>query len=325
MSPDDRTPHREDGIANANWLLSPRRYDRNVLYRGSRLNARLNRSLGPKMSGRSISAGWRELPPSPRSPLYKENSARPPPAGSARVVRARVAETIAALGIDLGLTAFAALSEGACIAPLKALACQQVRLRRYQRSVSRKKKGSANRRKAVARLATLHRRIARQRNDWLHKLGTELADRHPVIALEDLHVRNMSASAQGTAAAAGKPEGRLGRDIRPSGQGGCQAHRSNVPPHPFGATSGCKAPGAGSSHCLSMPGWVGPMREAEPADGPLVRRCFGFALASICTRDGCPFVCALLFALGVLVLRTTRFAGPAQAAGSVTATGGPCT
>jgi len=125
-------------------------------------------------------------------------------------IQVQVAQTLPALGvaptlgIDLGLTVFAALSEGACIAPLRALACQQVRLRRYQRSVSRKKKGSANRRKAVARLANLHRRITRQRNDWLHKLSTELADRHPVIALEDLRVKNMSASARGTVAAPGQ-------------------------------------------------------------------------------------------------------------------------
>lgn len=108
------------------------------------------------------------------------------------------------LGIDLGLAAFAATSDGALVAPLKALARQQVRLRRYQRSVARKKKGSANRKKAVQRLGALHRRISHQRNDWLHKLTTDLADNHPVIALEDLRIKNMSASAAGTVEAPGK-------------------------------------------------------------------------------------------------------------------------
>lgn len=108
------------------------------------------------------------------------------------------------LGIDLGLAAFAATSDGALVAPLKALAKQQVRLRRYQRSVSRKKKGSANRKKAVAKLGTLHRRIAHQRSDWLHKLTTDLAEAHPVIVLEDLAVKNMSASAAGTVETPGK-------------------------------------------------------------------------------------------------------------------------
>lgn len=102
------------------------------------------------------------------------------------------------LGIDLGLSAFAATSQGEIVPPLQAMARQQCRLRRYQRSVSRKKKGSVNRGKALARLGQLHRRIARQRNDWLHQLSTELADRHPVIAIEDLRVSAMSASAKRT-------------------------------------------------------------------------------------------------------------------------------
>jgi len=108
------------------------------------------------------------------------------------------------LGIDLGLAQFAAMSDGKAVSPLRALAKQRVRLKRYQRSVARKKKGSANRKKAVVRLGNLHRRIAHQRSDWLHKLTTDLADVHPVIALEDLRIRNMSASAAGTVEAPGK-------------------------------------------------------------------------------------------------------------------------
>jgi putative transposase len=79
------------------------------------------------------------------------------------------------------------------------MAEQQRRLRRYQKSVPRKKKGSCNRRKAITRLGNLHRRIARSRADWLHKLSTGLVASHPVIALEDLRVAAMSASARGTA------------------------------------------------------------------------------------------------------------------------------
>lgn len=125
-------------------------------------------------------------------------------------IQVEVAEMVPArglapsLGIDLGLAQFVATSAGEAVLPLKALARQQRRLGHLQRAVSRKKKGSANRKKAVARLGGLHRRIAHQRADWLHKLTTELADRHPVIALEDLKVRNMSASAKGTLLAPGK-------------------------------------------------------------------------------------------------------------------------
>ena len=108
------------------------------------------------------------------------------------------------LGIDLGVAAFAATSAGLLVEPLSALKRQQQRLRRYQRSVARKVKGSCNRKKSVQRLAALHRRIARQRSDWLHQLSTRLASEHAVIAIEDLRVKNMSASASGTAAAPGK-------------------------------------------------------------------------------------------------------------------------
>jgi putative transposase len=116
------------------------------------------------------------------------------------------------LGIDLGLAQFASFAgspvciEGSqvqAVAPLKALARQQRRLKRLQRSVSRKKKRSANCKKAIHRLGALHRRIARQREDWLHKLTTQLAAQHPVIAIEDLRVAAMSASAKGTASEPG--------------------------------------------------------------------------------------------------------------------------
>jgi putative transposase len=108
------------------------------------------------------------------------------------------------LGVDLGVALFAAMSDGRTVEPLNALKKQQRRLKHAQRAVSRKVKGSRNRRKAVDRLGRLHARIAAQRNDWLHKLSTELADQHPVIAIEDLKVAAMSASAAGTAQAPGK-------------------------------------------------------------------------------------------------------------------------
>jgi putative transposase len=114
------------------------------------------------------------------------------------------AELQPTLGVDLGVALFAATSEGRRIEPLGALRKQQRRLRHAQRAVSRKQRGSRNRRKAVDRLARLHARIAAQRNDWLHKLSTGLADAHPVIAIEDLRVAAMTASAAGTIVAPGK-------------------------------------------------------------------------------------------------------------------------
>jgi putative transposase len=123
-------------------------------------------------------------------------------------IQVRQQEAIAALelaptlGIDLGLTVFAATSDGRLIAPVRALAKRQRQLKYLQRTLARKRRGSSNRRKAVRRLANLHRRIARQRLDWLHKLTARLADQHAVIALENLSIKNMSASARKTNAPA---------------------------------------------------------------------------------------------------------------------------
>jgi putative transposase len=108
------------------------------------------------------------------------------------------------LGIDLGITAFLATTSDQLIAPLKALAAGKKKLRRLQRHVSRKVKRSANRKKAVKRLGNWHRKIAHQREDWLHKLSTRVANEHQVIAVEDLKIRNMSATAKGTVEAPGK-------------------------------------------------------------------------------------------------------------------------
>lgn len=125
-------------------------------------------------------------------------------------IQVRVPEVLPAadlqstLGIDLGLVNFATLSTGEHIQPLRALACKQARLRRHQKSMSRKVKGSANWKKAVKKVGRTYQRVANCRADWTHKLTTELADRHVVIAIEDLKVANMSASAKGTAAVPGK-------------------------------------------------------------------------------------------------------------------------
>jgi putative transposase len=108
------------------------------------------------------------------------------------------------LGLDLGINVFAAGSNGLKIDPLNAFKLHQCRLRRYQRSVSRKVKGSSNRKKAIQKLGDFHRKVARMRADWLHQLTTSIVKDHPVIALEDLKVANMSRSARGTKAVPGK-------------------------------------------------------------------------------------------------------------------------
>jgi putative transposase len=95
------------------------------------------------------------------------------------------------VGVDVGLDCFAALSDGARVQAPKPLAKNLKRLRRRSRALSRKKKGSANRRKAALALARLHRRVRNQRKDFLHKLTTHLARTKSVIVVEHLTVSGM--------------------------------------------------------------------------------------------------------------------------------------
>lgn len=97
------------------------------------------------------------------------------------------------VGIDLGLRHFAVLSDGTPpIDPPQFYRKGLARLRRAQRALSRKQKGSKNREKARKRLARLHARVRNQRQDWLHKLTTELVQKYDGLCIEDLNLRGMA-------------------------------------------------------------------------------------------------------------------------------------
>ena len=96
-----------------------------------------------------------------------------------------------AVGIDLGLKSFAVLSDGREIEPPKHLRKAERRLKRLQRRLSRKKGGSANRRKAAALVARQHEKVANRRADFLHKKSRQLVDEHGHIGIEDLNVAGM--------------------------------------------------------------------------------------------------------------------------------------
>jgi len=98
------------------------------------------------------------------------------------------------VGVDLGITALATLSDGTpkTSAP-KPLRRYLQKLKRLSRSLSRKERGSKNRAKAKTTLARLHRRIADIRADALHKLTTDLVNRATIV-IEDLHVSGMPAN-----------------------------------------------------------------------------------------------------------------------------------
>jgi putative transposase len=95
------------------------------------------------------------------------------------------------IGLDMGLNHFYTDSEGSQVANPRHLRKAQKHLGRSQRLVSRKVKGSKNRRKAINRLGRVHLRIQRQRRDFAVKQARCVVKSSDFVALEDLQIRNM--------------------------------------------------------------------------------------------------------------------------------------
>jgi len=95
------------------------------------------------------------------------------------------------VGVDLGVKRLATLSDGTTEPNPRHLRSCLKQLKRCQRAVSRKRKGSCNRRKAVQRLACLHRKIANQRANTLHQITSRLAKTKSVVVIENLNVAGM--------------------------------------------------------------------------------------------------------------------------------------
>ena len=95
------------------------------------------------------------------------------------------------IGLDMGLTHVVIDSNGNKQANPRFLKRASDNLRRKQRKLSRKQKGSANRGKARLMVAKCHERVANARNDFQHKLSRQLVDENQVIAVETLKVKNM--------------------------------------------------------------------------------------------------------------------------------------
>ena len=95
------------------------------------------------------------------------------------------------IGLDLGITSLMVLSNGEKINNPNTFKAKHRKLRKAQKALSRKKKGSNNRHKARLKVAKVHGEISDARNDFLHKLTTRLVRENQVIAVEDLSVKNM--------------------------------------------------------------------------------------------------------------------------------------
>lgn len=94
-------------------------------------------------------------------------------------------------GLDMGLSHYAIKSNGVKIPNPRHLINASRNLRRKQKALSRKKKGSANRRKARIRLAGVHERVANSRADFQHKLSRAIVDENQAVIVETLKVANM--------------------------------------------------------------------------------------------------------------------------------------
>lgn len=95
------------------------------------------------------------------------------------------------IGIDLGVSQLAVTSDGERIESPKFLRKSEEKLKRKQRAVSKKKRGSNRRCKAVRDLARFHEKIANQRRDYAHKESRKLINTYGLIAFEDLNIQGM--------------------------------------------------------------------------------------------------------------------------------------
>jgi putative transposase len=98
------------------------------------------------------------------------------------------------VGIDVGLIDFATFSDPTAkpIPAPKSFRKGRRRLRRVQRTVSRRKRGSTRRAKAVVKAAVVHRKFADQRRDFQHKLSTTIVGRYAAVCIEDLSLKGLA-------------------------------------------------------------------------------------------------------------------------------------
>jgi putative transposase len=111
------------------------------------------------------------------------------------------------VGLDLGITTFAALSTGERLTGPRAFRAAQRQLRVAQRRVTRRVRGSHRRRRAGLLVARLHERVHNLRRDHAFKLANDLVKRFDVIYVEALHLQGLA-------------RGRLAPDVHDQGWGG---------------------------------------------------------------------------------------------------------
>ncbi|WP_394237218.1 IS200/IS605 family element RNA-guided endonuclease TnpB [Niallia oryzisoli] len=103
----------------------------------------------------------------------------------------KLPKTQSAIGVDVGLKDFATLSDGTTYSNPKFYRALEKKLARAQRTLSRRTIGGSNWYKAKIKVARLYEKMSNARNDYLHKISTEIVKNHDTIGMEDLSVSNM--------------------------------------------------------------------------------------------------------------------------------------
>jgi len=126
------------------------------------------------------------------------------------------------IGLDAGCTALVYPSEGEPIENPKMLGTVLSDLKKAQKSLSRKQKGSHSRLRARKQVTRIHEQVSNQRRDFLHKLSASLVSKYNFISIENLKLKNMTGSARGTKENPGrnvKQKSGLNRSILDAGIG----------------------------------------------------------------------------------------------------------
>jgi putative transposase len=141
-----------------------------------------------------VSVRWsRALPSAPSSvTVIKDPAGRYFASFVVQTGPAAIPATGPVIGIDLGLTHFAVLSDGRKITSPRFLRRAEKKLKRAQRTLSGKEKGSKNRDKARLKVARAHARVTDARRDFHHQLSTALIRENQAVAVEDLAVRGLA-------------------------------------------------------------------------------------------------------------------------------------
>ncbi|MFD4404388.1 RNA-guided endonuclease InsQ/TnpB family protein [Nocardia sp. NPDC058499] len=154
---------------------------------------RVNRKLYVAKVGELKVAWSRELPSEPSSvTIVKDSAGRYFASFVVTVGDHPLPEVDTEVGIDLGLTTFAVLSNGRKIDSPRFLRQAERRLKKAQQCLSRKEKGSQNRVKARIKVAKAHTRVADTRRDFAHKHSTRIIRENQAIFVEDLSVRALA-------------------------------------------------------------------------------------------------------------------------------------